>query len=147
MAYTAAQYRRERALCDADAQWFRERMAENGPRANYVTAAQSASKPKRLAQVDNAMRGRVEQFELLRDLPDRFTAYLANDAADGIGARLAVTCWPGDTLGVATVRSIARRRSPWSDAQCYGRATIGGRAYAWQGPGAGMYAHFRAIKS
>ena len=30
--------------------------------------------------------------------------------------------------------------------QRYGRAVIGGREYAWQGAGAGMYATFRAIK-
>lgn len=146
MEYPPAQYRKERALVDAEWQWTKAAMAENGPRANYVSAEQSKRKPKRLQQVDNEMRGRVEQFELLRDLPDRFTAYLESDKPDGEGSRLAVTCWPGNPLGFAVVHTVARRRSWVSDAQRYGRAWINGRQYAWQGPGAGMYAHFRAVK-
>lgn len=146
MTYTPAQYRRERALCDADRQWSKAAMAENGPRANFITAEQSKRKPKRLQQVDNAMRGRVEQFELLRDLPDSFCAYLENGKPDGIGARLAVTCWPGDALGHAVVYTVAKRGNQWGERQRYGRATIGGKIYRWQGQGAGMYATFRAVK-
>lgn len=147
MEYTPAQYRKERALVDADWQWTKAAMAENGPRANYVSAEQSKRKPKRLQQVDNDMRGRVEQFELLRDLPDSFCAYLENGKPDGIGARLNVTCWPGNPLGVAVVHTVAKRGNMWGERQRYGRATIGGKVYRWQGRGAGIYATFRAVKS
>lgn len=142
MEYTQADYERERAICDkaiAYAQQFRQ------PNGWIVIPNDAAMHPDHAA-CDNAMRGRVERFELLRDMPDKFTAYLENDKPDGIGARLVVTCWPGDPLGFAVVRSIKARRGYTSNKQCYGRAMINGREYAWQGPGAGMYAHFRAIK-
>lgn len=146
MEYTPAQYRRERALIDADNAWRELAMAENGPRANFITAEQNKRKPRRLRAVDNEMRGRVEQFELLRDLPDQFTAYLESGKPDGQGARLAVTCWPGNPLGYAVVHTVGQRRNWHGERQRYGRAWINGREYSWQGQGAGMYARFRAIK-
>jgi hypothetical protein len=140
MAYTQSDYERERAICDkANAYW--EAVAKGRNRLS----AEEAAAPE-YAACDNDMRGRVEQFEILRDLPDSFTAYLENDKPDTPGNRLAVTVWTGDVLGTAYVRSMARPRSWTGDRQRYGRAIIGGREYAWQGPGAGMYAHFRAIK-
>lgn len=145
MDYTPAQYRKERALVTAEWEWTRAAMAANGPRANYVTAEQSKAKPKRLRCVDNDMRGRVEQFEILRDLPESFCAYL-DCGPDGIGARLAVTCWPGNPLGYAVVHTVAKRGNQWGERQRYGRAVIGGKVYRWQGQGAGMFARFRAVK-
>lgn len=144
MTYSQSDYERERAICDKAAAYAQETMAKRGKRCNYMTADECAHPD--YAACNNAMRGRVEQYELLRDLPDRFAAYLENGKPDGIGARLSVTCWPGDALGVATVHTVARRRSQYGERQRYGRAIIGGKHYTWQGAGAGMYATFRAIK-
>ena len=144
MNYTQSDYEREHAICDAAAEYARATMAKRGKRCNYMTAEEAAAPV--YAACNNAMRGRVEHYELLRDLPDNFYAYLESSKPDGIGARLAVTCWPGNPLGIATVHTVAKRGNQWGDRQRYGRATIGGRVYRWQGQGAGMCASFRAIK-
>lgn len=143
MEYTQADYERERAICDkafAYAQQFRQ------PNGWTVIPGDAELHPD-YAACDNAMRGRVERFEILRDIPDKFTAYLESGKPDGIGSRLAVTCWPGDLLGYAVVNSIGPRRGWACERQRYGRAWINGREYAWQGPGSGCYVHLRAIKN
>lgn len=143
MAYLLADYTRDRAICDAANDYWQ---------ANATHSKSGSSMPAELAAApvyaacDNAMCGRVEQFELLRDLPDSFTAYLASGAGDGIGARIPVQVWTGEALGIATVHTIAKRGNQYGEKQRYGRAIIGGKLYRWQGQGAGMYARFRAIK-
>ncbi len=112
---------------------------------NYVAIGETVDPD--FAICDNTMRGRVEQFEILRDLPDRFTAYLANDYSDHVGALIPVMVWTGDRLGTAFVRSIGKRANMFGERQRYGRATVKGVEYSWQGPGAGMYAHFRKMKA
>ncbi len=146
MAYTQADYERERAICDKAAAYAESLMCEGGAKRkrNYITAEEAANPI--YAACDNAMRGRVEQFEIMRDLPDTFTAYLESGKPDGQGASLAVTCCPGNALGYAVVHTVGARCSQWGERQRYGRAVIGGKVYRWQGPGAGMYARFRAIK-
>lgn len=145
MVYTKTQYRRERQLVAADHEWSRRVMRENGLRANFITAEQNARKPKRLKTVDNNMRGRVEQFEILRDLPDRFTAYMGC-GSDHAGAIVEIGVWTGNVLGRGQIRSIGPRKGWTGERQRYGRVRIGGRLYAFQGPGAGMYCRLRAIK-
>ena len=144
MDYNQSDYDRERAICSAAETYARETMAKRGKRCYWISAEEAAAPV--YAACDNAMRGRVEQFELLRDLPDRFCAYLASGAGDGIGARIPVQVWTGEALGIATVRTIAKRGNQYGEKQRYGRAIIGGKLYQWQGQGAGMYALFRAIK-
>lgn len=143
MEYTQADYERDRAICDkaiAYAEQFRK------PNGWIVLTGEEAAHPD-YAACDNAMIGRVERYELLRDMPDKFTAYLESGKPDGIGARLAVICWPGDPLGYAIVNSIGPRRSIMcGNRQRYGRAWINGKEYAWQGPGSGCYVRLRAIK-
>jgi hypothetical protein len=141
MSYSENDYQRERAICNK-AESYRQSITQN--KRNWISAEESQHPD--YAACDNAMRGRVEQFEILRDLPEKFTAYLETGAADNAGANLAVIVWTGDTLGRAWVYTVGKRRSMSGDRQRYGRARIGGKLYAWQGPGAGMYAHFRAIK-
>ncbi len=136
MAYTKADYRRERALCDADRKWSEQFIKPNG----WTVIPADAKRPRRIAKVDNAMRGRVEQYELLNNPPDAFTAYLSSD-------KRSVTVWTGDVLGRAEVRSIGQRRGYTGERQHYGRAWIGGREYSWQGPGACMYCRLRALKA
>lgn len=144
MAYTQADYERERAICDkANAYWQANATFTRGGWSSL--SADLAAHPD-YAACDNAMRGRVEQFELMRDLPESFTAYLETGKPDGQGARLAVQVWTGDNLGYAVVHTVGARRSQMGERQRYGRAVIGGKVYRWQGPGAGMYARFRAVK-
>lgn len=143
MAYTQSDYSRERAICDtANAYW--QAHATHGKRGSSMTAELAAA--PEYAACDNAMRGRVEQFELLRDLPDRFCAYLESGKSDGAGARLNVTVWTGESIGQAWVYTIARRGNQWGEKQRFGRARIGGKLYAWRGAGAGMLAYFEAIR-
>lgn len=146
MTYTPEDYARERAICDKAAAYAEAVMSEGGAkrRRNYLTTEEAAHPD--YAACDNDMRGRVEQFELLRDLPDRFVAYLASGAPDGLGARIPVTVWTGLPLGVATVHTVGKARSQFGERQRFGRAVIGGRVYRWQGGGAGMFASFRAVE-
>lgn len=79
-----ATYRAERALCDAAAAYAARIMREGGDkrRRNYMTKEEAAAPV--YAACNNDMRGRVEQFELLRDMPARFSAYLGNGSAGPI---------------------------------------------------------------
>ena len=143
MTYTETEYQRERAICDKANDYWKAN-ATHGRNGSSMSADLAAHPD--YATCTNAMRGRVEQFEILRDLPEKFTAYLASDCPDMPGNNIAVQVWAGDILGRAWVYSIGKRRGMTGDRQRYGRARIGGKLYTWQGPGAGMYAHFRAIK-
>lgn len=145
MSYTDSDYQRERAICEKAQAYARETMAKRGKRCNYLTADEC--KHPDYSACNNDMRGRVEQFEILRDMPERFCAYLESGKGDGLGARLAVQVWSGQQLGVATVHTIAKRPTQWGERQRYGRALISGVQYAWQGQGAGMFATFRKIKA
>lgn len=143
MTYTQADYARERAICDAANDYWQAN-ATHGKSGSSMSAELAAA--PEYAACDNSMRGRVERFELLRDLPDRFCAYLKNGEPDGQGAKLAVQVWTGDKLGYAWIFTVAKRGNQWGERQRYGRARIGGKLYRWQGQGAGMLAHFRAIQ-
>jgi hypothetical protein len=103
-----------------------------------VIPADAATHPDYSA-CDNAMRGRVERFEILQDLPEKFCAYLSSDSKS-------VTVWTGDVLGYAWVNSSRPIGGYVSSQYYYGRARIGGKLYAWQGHGAGMLCRLRAIK-
>lgn len=136
MTYTQADYKRERAICDkAQAYW--QANATHG-RGGSSMSAELAAHPD-YATCDNAMRGRVEQFEILRDLPAKLCAYMSSDAKH-------VTTWAGDVLGQAWVTSSRPIGGFTSSRYYYGRARIGGKLYTWQGHGAGMFMHLRAIK-
>ena len=137
MDYSPEQYAVVRALCDK-AEAYRTRIA--GAR-NWISAEEASHLD--YAAVDNAMRGRVEKFELMRDKPDRFTAYLGARDADG---RHVITTWTGDIIGCGRVNSKGPRRGN-GERQHYGQATACGRSYAFQGPGEGMYCRLRALKA
>jgi hypothetical protein len=142
MSYSENDYQRERAICDKTMAYAEKFRQKNG----WIVISEEDALHPDYAACDNAMRGRVEQFEILRDLPEKFSAYLESGADDNAGSNLAVIVWTGDILGRAWVYTVGKRQSMSGDRQRYGRARIGGKLYAWQGPGAGMYAIFRAIK-
>ncbi len=94
MAYTQSDYEHERAICDKAAAYVDQFRGRNGWAS--LTPEQAAHPD--YAACDNDMRGRVEQWELLRDLPEKFCAYLSSDCSK-------VTVWTGGELGAAWVTS------------------------------------------
>ena len=131
---TPKQYAIERAICDT-AEAYRARVAVG---RNWLSAEEAAHPD--YAACNNDMRGRVEQFELLRDLPERIVAYLGTPPAGQLDPHaFPVTTWTGNPLGVAR-RGWTSWRPPNSHianmAQYY--ATIGGREYTGRGQGSGM---------
>lgn len=121
----AATYAVERAICDKAAAYADSITA--GKR-NYLTKEEAAHPD--YSACDNEMRGRVEQYEILRDLPESFVAYIS-------GGRIAV--WTGRPLSTQLYAA-----SSWRVNSCYGStmtqyyAWIGGRQYTGRGLGEGM---------
>lgn len=146
MTYTPEQYATERAIVDAAQAYAESIMCDaNGKRVRNYLSKEEAAAPV-YAACDNAMRGRVEHFEIMRDLPDSFVAYVSSDSSDAIGGTVQIGVWTGNPLGRGTVCTIGKRRSQYGERQRYGRATIGGKEYRWQGQGRGMYCTLRAVK-
>jgi hypothetical protein len=121
-----SQYREERRLVDLDSQWSEQFRKPNG--WTVITAEEQKTRPEELAAVDNAMRGRVEQYELLNNPPESFAAYIGSDGRS-------VTVWTGLKLGTATATGSWRSG--------YGTLTqyvcrIAGREYRGRSQGAGM---------
>lgn len=139
----AETYQRERAICDAAAEYARQVMATRGKRCNYLTAEEAAAPV--YAACTNEMRGRVEQFELLRDLPETIVAYMGRGQRNGMGVdRISaqtypVTVWTGLPIGYATCGSTWRTPGSYvSSTMSQFYATIGGREYTGRGAGEGM---------
>lgn len=133
--YTEADYQRERAICDKAEAYARATMA--GKR-NYLTAEECAHPD--YAECNNDMRGRVEAYELTRDKPDAFCAYVTGNPE--------VTTWPGNVLG-----RIAFRGN-WSGAS-FGRAkwrqvifrSVWGKVYYGREYNTMQLVRFRAYKN
>ena len=66
MAYTESDYQRERAICDKAAAYAEQFRQRNG----WIVIPREAALHPDYVDCDNAMRGRVEQYELLRDMPE-----------------------------------------------------------------------------
>lgn len=133
MIYTQADYERERAICDKAEAYARATMATRGPKCCYLTKEEAAHPD--YAACDNAMRGRVERFEIFRDKPARLYAYLNSDCT-------AVTTWPGDNLGSA---SVEHYRTAGGKRRVRIETTIAGARYKGFGEGAGMFCKLRRV--
>lgn len=120
----ASQYMTERKLIAA-ADAYRDSVAIG---RNYLTKEEAAAPV--YARVDNEMRGRVEQFELLANPPERFCAYVGKDST--------LTVWTGLPIGRLQVTSRWPVRSYMSNERFAYRATMGGREYVGTGFGVGM---------
>lgn len=136
-------YAIERAICDKAHAYGESIMAPQGKRVrNYLTAAEAAH-PDYVA-CDNAMRGRVEQFEILRDLPETVFAYIGQPNRNGMGVdrilgqTYPVTVWTGLPIGFATMGSQWRVNSHLGSHMAQFYARIGGREYTGRGFGSGM---------
>ena len=129
----AATYTIERAICDK---------AEAVMRELWPAWAKGGVIPQAVCDhpdykaCDNAMRGRVEQYELLTNPPERFVAYVARDG-------ISVTTWMGDRLGSCWLGSGWRVAGYVNSRMYQVHATIGGRTYTGRSPGRGMYVSLR----
>lgn len=142
----AATYAKERAICDKAAAYW-EANANYG-RGGWSSLSHEKAAHPDYAACDNAMRGRVEQYEILRDLPERVFAYVGKGNRNGmgldriIGQTHPVTVWTGLPLGFCTMGRPFR--SGWGHTKnCMIYARIGGREYVGRGQGEGMCVSLR----
>jgi hypothetical protein len=120
-------YQEERRLVSLDREWSRQFIQPNG----WTVIPADAKRPAEIAAVDNEMRGRVEQYELLTELPERISAYIGSDGRS-------VTVWTGLPLGSAYCSGRIGR------GPLFGYyATISGRQYYGRGQGSGMFINLR----
>lgn len=139
---SAEQYAIECAICDKAAEYAERVMCEGGDKRkrNYLTAEEMQHPD--YAACSNDMRGRVEQFELLRDAPEVIFAYVGRPKGNGmdcdrqVGQSYPITVWTGHVIGTAT-RGAARRQGYATFNQYYAR--IAGREYTGRGAGPGMW--------
>ena len=115
---TDTEYTAARAIVDK-AQTYWETHATYGKGGFSSMSAELASHPD-YAACTNDMRGDVEEYELHRDKPERFTAYVVPDSEPGT---YKLTLWPGQRIGKVTHRKSGKRRDTvtvWTDwHMCY----------------------------
>ena len=143
---SAEQYAIERAICDKAAEYIERAMCEGGDKRkrNYLTA-EECRHPDYVA-CSNAMRGRVEQYELLSNPPETIFAYIGQPKGNGLGCdrtvgqSYPVTVWSGHVIGNAT-RGRGWRQGYDTFHQYYAR--IAGREYTGRSAGPGMWIKLR----
>lgn len=155
---SAERYAIERAICDK-AEAYRKRVAvqANGKPRNWLSADE-ARHPD-YAACDNAMRGRVEQYELLTDPPARFAAYIGKPLqeakpethnkyiSDNANRRWRITTWTGDVVGLAECVSTWRTPHSFvSSTMSAYRVTMAGKVYHGRGACEGMAINLRRAK-
>ena len=129
-------YASERDICDK-AQAYAERVMTSGSKRRNFLTKEEAAHPEYVA-CDNAMRSRVEQYELLTTRPGRFSAY--------VGKGGTITTFTGDVLGTATPTSTWKTpRSFVSQTMTQYRVTMAGRAYTGRCGGEGLHIALRAV--
>jgi hypothetical protein len=134
---TPEQYAIEREICERATVYWKAN-ADYGRGGWSRLSAEKAAHPD-YAACSNEMRGRVEQFEILTNPPERLGVYISK-APDG---SLRVTVWTGIELGRAYVTSSWRINSPLSSRMYQYAATIAGREYTGRGMGEGMFVSLR----
>lgn len=144
----AKTYAREKAAVDAAKETFR-RLAPVVYEKGGVIPLEVTESPEWRA-VDNDMRGRVEQYEILTNPPERLTAYVGNptreqkDATNIAAARRhPVTVWTGLPIGTCYLGSGWRVDSYVGTRMYQAHATIAGREYTGRTFGPGMYINLR----
>lgn len=134
---SASEYQTARTICDK---------AEEVLRAKWPAWAKGGAIPQEVTSdpawqaCTNELRGAVEQFEILRDMPNRIFAYLDSDMRQ-------ITVWTGKPIGKVTrVTGQWRINSFLSGHMFAFRATINGVAYYGRGMGGGMYCRLYRCK-
>lgn len=135
MTYTNADYARERAIIDKANEYWKANASFDRNGASSMSAELCAN--PQYAAATNDMRGRVERYEFLRDMPDTYVAYANSDMTR-------VTTWNGEELGA--LRITNNWRSNFGDRRYSGRAVIGGATYSVLAFGSGMYCRLRKMK-
>jgi hypothetical protein len=121
---TQTQYEVERAICDkAQAYW---KANATFTKDGWSSMGKELCARPDYAVCDNAMRGRVEQFELHRDRPDRFTAYISSDGNFA-------TVWTGDKIGQVIFESKTERKSQDGAVYAYVIKSNWGKTYRGYG--------------
>ena len=141
---SADQYAIERAICDkAHAFWKANATYSKG---GWSSLSSELAKHPDYAACTNEMRGRVEQYEILRDLPEKLVAYIGRPSANirqprvssSDATRFVVTVWTGQPIGFATRGAGWRVHSHIGSHMYQFYARIGGREYTGRGFGEGM---------
>ena len=127
-------YARERALVDK---------SEATMRALWPAWAKGGAVPEAVTAhpdyraVDNAMRSRVAQYELLTNTPESFVAYIGDELKYGRVSR--VTTWAGDMLGTCVPTSNWRvYNSAYGSRMYQVTARVGDREFTGRTFGQGM---------
>lgn len=135
--YSPEQYKRERRAIAAYEKWAEQYRQRNG-------------KPRGIAAtVDNAMRSRVERFQIFTESPSELCAYIGNNEPNGIGIdrqlgrSYPVTVWTGEPIGRATIGSKWPVRSHYGSHMFQIYARINGREYTGRGFGVGCIVRLR----
>lgn len=136
--YTESDYRRERAICDK-AREYMERNSELTPSGGYCLSADKTKHPD-YAACNNEMRGRVEQWEILHNPPEKLSAYVER------GGKLIV--WTGAQIGTCSTTTKWRVQSYVGGEMHQISARIAGvdgsvREYTGRGFGVGMLVNLR----
>ena len=133
-ALTPEQYLIEREVCArADAYW--KAHATYGRGGWSSMSAELAAHPD-YAACDNAMRGRVEQYEILTAPPAKLSAYVSSDG-------VTLTTWAGDVLGQVYLGCGWRVHSHIGSRMYQAFAWIDGREYTGRTYGKGMLVNLR----
>lgn len=143
--YSAEQYKQECRAIAAYSKW-----AEQYHQRNGWAVIPAGKKPRGIAgTVDNAMRSRVERFQIFTESPQELCAYIGDNEPNGmgidrqLGRSYPVTVWTGEPIGYATIGSKWRVRSQWGTHMCQIYARINGREYTGRGFGVGCIVRLR----
>ncbi len=94
MTYTESDYDREKAICEKAEQYFNAYCSYD--KGGWRSLSAELAKHSDYTSCDNDMRGRIEAFELIRDKPERFSAYVTDKPE--------IMTFPGNILGTITYR-------------------------------------------
>jgi len=151
--YTEADYRHERAICDK-AHKFMERNSELTPSGGYCLSADKAKHTDYVA-CNNEMRGRVEQWEILHNPPEKLSAYVGDIGREERERTNLVNCrqhpliiWTGAQIGTCHLTKKWRVQSYFGREMHQISARIAGvdgivREYTGRGFGVGMLVNLR----
>lgn len=112
--------------------------------ADGGTIPESVTSTREWQSVNNEIRGKVEQFEVLTNPPERIVAYIGARKNNGmgvareVGASYPVTVWTGLQIGNATRGATWRVNSFMGNHMSQFYARISGREYTGRGFGEGM---------
>lgn len=137
---TQAEYETARAICDKADRYAAQFVQKNG----WTVIPADAAKHPDYAACSNELRGKVEQFEILRDMPETIFAYIGNPRGNGMGCEgiigqgYPVQVWTGLQIGNATKGATWQVNSFIGSHMSQFYARIGGREYTGRGFGEGV---------